>query len=115
MEEQKELKFPLEWDACPNCGSTVAVGKSVVEEQKAKGKMPKDSQGGMLSLNTIVADPRTKALMVPLLIAQIDICATCGTLYCRRVDRKDAMVGALGLGQAGGPLPPSLLRPPSLS
>ncbi len=87
MEEQKGLKFPLEWDKCPHCGSAEAVADMVTEEEKAKGKIGPSGKGVILQVITPIADPRIALLSVPVLVAQFDVCAKCGTLYCRRLEK----------------------------
>ena len=78
----EELKFPLKFDSCPNCGSTKRIAGSVAEQEKEKGRIGKDAQGFIQKLSAIITDPRIAALQAPIVIAFMDICSDCGTYYC---------------------------------
>lgn len=86
MSEQKEIKFPLVFDKCPNCHST----RTVTDE--VKGEKQEGLKQALTMVETPVATPveMTLALPVPWVIAAFDVCAECGTLYCiaARVEKR---------------------------
>ena len=93
MEEEPQLKFPLEFKECPNCGSTRRVAGTIAEQEKQKGKLAKEVQACIQQLTCIITDPRMIALQAPVIIAFMDICADCGTYYCIRAQLGTATPG----------------------
>lgn len=83
---EEELKFPLEFNECPNCRGTRKVFNTVMEQEKAKGKIGEDAKGGTRTQMVIVADMRKTFLSAPALMITWDICADCGMEHCIRVD-----------------------------
>jgi len=81
---EEELKFPLEFKTCPNCGSTRRVAGTIAEQEREKGKISKEVQACIKQVTCIIADPRMVTLQAPAIIAFVDICADCGTMYCIR-------------------------------
>lgn len=83
---EEELKFPLEFKECPNCGSTKRVFETVMNQERAKGKIGEDARGGTRTQVVIVADMRKAFLSAPALAITWDMCADCGHEYCVRID-----------------------------
>lgn len=65
---------------CPICGGEEMVGQKV---------LGKDKRGLEATIHPL-ANP---TLVVPILVVYYDICATCGTRYCVRVEKGSGMVG----------------------
>lgn len=80
----EELKFPLEFKECPNCGSTKKVAGTIAEQEKKKGKISKEAQACIQQVTCIITDPRMVPLQAPVILIFLDICADCGTVYCIR-------------------------------
>jgi len=105
---EEELKFPLEFNECPNCGSTRRVAGIIAEQEREKGKIGKDAQMALHQFTSIIADPRMVTLQAPAIIAYVDICADCGTLYCIHAQLGTAAPGSSqgkGSGMKGFGLP----------
>ena len=66
---------------CPICSGEETVG------QKVLGK-----EGALEATVHPLANPALVAA-VPILVVYYDICATCGTRYCVRVEKGSGMVG----------------------
>jgi len=81
-----EIKFPLEFKACPNCGSERRLAGELIEQEKEKGKAGPDTVGALNVFSAIIADPRRAILQAPGVTAYTDMCLDCGTIYCVRVD-----------------------------
>lgn len=99
----EELQFPLNFDHCPNCGSTKRLAETVAKQEKEKGKISEDTHVVMVSYQTLVADPRKMILTVPIISTFVDICADCGTLYCVHAE--------LGMASPSMPYPKSGVPP----
>lgn len=98
--ENEEIKFPLEFTQCPSCGSTKRIAAMLLEKEKEKGKAGKDTTGIIQTIQAIIADPRHIVLSAPVVMALVDICADCGTLYCILAQTGTATPGpARGKGQ----------------
>lgn len=78
--KEEEVKFPLGFNKCPVCGSTRGVVNSVVEREKAKGKVGKEKRLG-LALVALVWDMSKVVLEYPIIMVAAEMCADCGALY----------------------------------
>jgi len=78
----EELKFPIDFDSCPNCGSTRRLAEEVMRKEKDKGKVGEDTKPFAFSGQSLMADPRKTFLSAPILLTFYDVCADCGTVYC---------------------------------
>lgn len=92
QQKAEPLKFPRQFDKCPACGSVKRVAQLVGAEEVAKGKLPKEIVMKIEQDVVPVTELKTILLglsIVPVLIAQYDVCYDCGTKYCFEMDRKD--------------------------
>ena len=88
-EEEKELKFPLTWSKCPNCGSTRRIAGEIIEQERKKGRIGEGVTAvSFVAPPIMIADPRKIILASPMLMTFYDVCADCGTLYCVRAEMK---------------------------
>lgn len=88
-EKKPELKFPLKFDVCPNCGSPERIAGTILEEERDKGRViTKGLLGSVAVLTTAIFDPMFPALQAPVTRAYIDICSKCGTLYCYYAEKQ---------------------------
>ena len=83
----EELKFPLEFTACPVCGSTRKLAEELVKQEQEKGKIGADANPFLFQQQTLIMDPRKVILSFPVLISFYDVCLgtddkPCGTVYC---------------------------------
>ena len=77
-----EIKFPLNFNSCPNCGSTRRLADIVLNQEKEKGKVGKEAKASIQVFHAVIADPRMVTFEAPAIMAFMDICADCGTMYC---------------------------------
>jgi len=89
-----ELKFPLDFTNCPNCNSDRRLSNIILEQEKEKGKMPKESQAFLFTHTSIIAHPNGRWLTAPALITFYDACVDCGTMYCVHAELGTATPGA---------------------
>lgn len=90
-QEQEYPGYPKFHDKCPSCESTERESESMVNEEKKKGRVKKDTSGPLMRQITGVAIPNplnVPNFKVPGLIADLDICSNCGLLYATMVERK---------------------------
>jgi len=81
------LEFPLKWTKCPACGSERALADMILKEEQAKGRMGKGLMGAVGEIVVPIADPRIAPTVVPVLVCIFDVCADCGTYYCRDANK----------------------------
>jgi len=98
-EQVEELKFPIDFDACPKCGSKRKVAQELIEQEKKKGKAGEDMRGAVIVQRTLIADGRRTLLSALMLTAMIEICYDCGTLYCVHAETAITQI------QTGAPMP----------
>lgn len=82
-EEKKEVKLPITFSGkCPVCGNTQGIVRSILEREKAKGKIGKEKQTG-LAVTAVLADPTRLALTFPMLVVFLEVCSNpeCGAVY----------------------------------
>jgi len=103
-DENHELKFPLDFEQCKVCGSTELVIKSLIDKEKAKGKIGADAKPALMTLNALIADMRKPMLAPPVVAVFVDICAKCGTLRCVHAE----------IGTAKVQIKPGQLLPPNI-
>ena len=78
----EELKFPVDFTSCPNCGSTRRIAEEVMNREKEKGKIGQEAKTFAFMQQSLIADPRKPFIAAPILLTMYDICADCGTVYC---------------------------------
>lgn len=100
-EREEEKEFPREFGVCRACGSTKTLAGLLLEQEREKGKVGKETIGAAQVFQSIIADPRVPSLSAPILIALIDICAECGTVRCIKAETKIGAVQATP--KPGGP------------
>lgn len=81
-EEKQGLKFPLDFNECPSCGSTKRVAETVLNQEKEAKRIGANARAAIHVARSMIADPRMIGLKAPVIIAFLDICAGCGTVYC---------------------------------
>ncbi len=94
MEEKaiQELSFPLAFEKCPVCGCEETIAALEVDKEKKKGTIGKDVKPCVITQAVMVVDPRLQQAIiaprpVPTLLFLLDVCARCGVMYCRRVEK----------------------------
>ena len=105
-----EIKFPLTFERCPNCGGTRRLAQSILEQEKEKGKILGEEVKAAIFTPppTIITDPRAISLSSPAIVTHYDVCiekvgdGLCGTLYCVRADLGRATVGQAPKGFPSG-------------
>ena len=95
MEEQpEEIKFPLHFTVCPNCGSTRFVANEVLKKEKEKGKISPNIQNAFLfSHNSAILDATRTVLSAPVIVTFFDSCADCGTVVAVHTELKTGVPG----------------------
>lgn len=89
----EEIKYPLNFDKCPVCGSERRVANEVMRGEKEKNKISPGAKAFLFNHKTVIADQRVVQLSVPAVLSFYDVCVDCGTLFCVHVDVKVAMPG----------------------
>lgn len=84
--ENEKMEFPMEFTACPVCGSEDRVIENALKEEKAlkPGQRAAATKGTLLLTDNAGALTR---IMVPAISYTTDICAKCGTFYVTRIDK----------------------------
>lgn len=104
-----ESKFPMEFKKCPNCGKEKTITEVGWEEEIEAGRIPEASRGtelAALRTNATLIDPkRTIGISAAVLMYQLVICAGCGSVRCKRVDKVVAPVQIGKPGQMPRPKP----------
>lgn len=105
----EEIRFPLSFGSCPNCGSTRRVAEMVTNEEIEKGKISSTAKTSMFNMKSLICDPdRMSKLFVPqkaiVLLAAADICVDCGTLYATSVEKGEGVLD-VERPQPIGPMP----------
>ena len=77
----EELQLPREFKTCPNCGSDRRIAEMTIEKQKAKGRFSPQAQGSLFQIQTVLIDNTRPSIMVPVVLAKLDVCVDCGTFY----------------------------------
>ena len=81
-----EIQFPLDFDVCPNCGSTKRVANELVQVEKEHNLAPLGMKAWLWDHQTIIADKKSPPVSAPVVAACFDVCVDCGTLYCVHVE-----------------------------
>lgn len=100
----EDIKFPLTFDKCPNCGSTRRVANEVLQKQKDEGKIAPGVNAFIARHQSLIVDPRRTWLSAPIITTFYDTCVDCGTLYCTHANLATAMpqVGKKGMPPSSG-------------
>ena len=80
-EEEKELKFPIEHDKCPVCGSRRRVANEVKKQEMAKKKVRENAQFALGKYKAGITDPGIITLACPIITSLIDVCVDCGCAW----------------------------------
>lgn len=104
-----DLKFPLEFPNCPNCGGE-GICKAVKEELFRAGRMIDPAAKPVISQEAAgILDPTVvrNQLTVTTLVCSYDVCSACGTKWAIRVDRAEVpnQLGDIVLPKGKGPGP----------
>ena len=93
-------RFPVKFKKCPNCGSTKTLTKLAWDEEAEKGRVKKDTPVALQQLLVPLIDPKKPPILTAsALNVKLDICAKCGTGYCRKAE---VATGPIQMGQALG-------------
>lgn len=98
--ETRELKYPMNFKQCPNCGSTDCVLELETNKAIAEGKLKKKGAKRIpvLVTKSIIFDPDTMSRVLGIskkvraILGLYDVCANCGTLYCVSMQEGEAVV-----------------------
>ena len=109
-----ELQFPIDFTCCPNCGSERRVAETVTNEEIEKGNLKPEHKTPFIASRALIFDPSSMKLVlgekiVTALYGFIDICADCGTVYARHIEKGQAVVG-IELMPPKGQVPPGFGR-----
>ena len=81
-EQPSELKFPLDFAKCPNCGSTQRLADSVMKAEVARGRPLGKSIAVAAVFQAAIGTPTLIGQQIPMLSVFADFCVNCGALYC---------------------------------
>lgn len=102
----KEVKYPLEFKACPACGSERRVVEMIRDQEVEKKKVSPQIKMAAQAVTVPVYDPTRPMLSAPVITAVLDICADCGCYYARFVDVQDQVLQMKPGAMPGQPRPP---------
>lgn len=89
MDEKEGIPaFPIDFNECPNCGSTERLIGSIMKQQVKEGKARPGMLGATIIYQLPVFDPVRQPFSYPVVTAVVDVCAQCGTLYCVHAECK---------------------------
>lgn len=97
-DEQKELKFPLDFNECPLCGSIRKVAETILNQEKEAKRIGANARAAIHVAKSMIADPRMIGLKAPVIISFLDICADCGAVYCVHAELGTATTTTLPKG-----------------
>jgi len=97
-EEKQGLKFPLDFNECPSCGSTKRVAETVLNQEKEAKRISANARAAIHVAKSMIADPRIMGLKAPVIISFWDICADCGAVYCVHTELGTATPTAIPKG-----------------
>ncbi len=86
--------FPKIFPTCPICNGTKTIANLAYDEEIASGnkKIPIDTFKGMSVQPVLLVAPESAGLSIPALIVFKDICASCGTEWCTRIEKQNLPV-----------------------
>lgn len=101
-----EIKFPIDFTNCPNCGSERRIAESVTNEEIAKGSLKLGQKTPFIVSRAVIFDPTVKLFgkKALVLLGIFDVCADCGTVYCIHAEK--------GTGTVEPQIPPPTDRMP---
>ena len=109
---EPELKFPIDFKECPNCGSNRRIAEIVTNEEIEKGNLKPGQRTPFIAAKALVFDPKTLKIITPnkevlILLGFFDACADCGTIYCLQATKN---IGTVEMGPSSGEMPPGFGR-----
>jgi len=111
---EEEIKYPIRFDQCPSCGSVIRVMEREVNRAIILGNLPPKIAIPALITESHIIDkrqPLVSAKKFPVLVCFYDVCANCGTLYCREVIKREGLAQPKPKILRGGLIPPRGLLP----
>jgi hypothetical protein len=90
-EKEAKCSFPIEGsDRCPSCGCEERIGRQLLDQMKAEGKLQKTAypKGFVIKvpLFQVLAAPLVVKQEIPVVEITFDVCKECKTLYCTNFD-----------------------------
>ncbi len=87
-------KFPKAFSKCPVCGCEETLTGLIKADEVANNRMSPLIKTGLQVAVPIIDPTRIVAqITAPVLMALFDICADCGTYYCREANLMKGIVG----------------------
>ena len=83
----------LDFTQCPNCGGEKSLANQVMQEEVAKGKIPKTTKAFLFQHQSIISNPTGQWLSAPMILSFYDVCVDCGTVYCIHAEVRTAVLG----------------------
>ena len=110
-----KVKLPMEFNSCPNCGSTERVIESAVAGAVERKEMePVPNIFAFASQTPIFDVSRAQTIVVarkqvPVIFIGYDVCCQCGTMYAVKVEQHTGVIDMKpgpGPGPGQGQMPP---------
>lgn len=89
---EKESRFPIIIEKCPNCGSKERITQLAYDEEVEKGRAQPALASDANRIATPLTEPAKAVLTVNTLVKYYDDCARCGTRYCVKVEIVQARI-----------------------
>ena len=86
----EKLKYPITFSKCPNCGSERCIVEIETNNEIEKGNLAPGVRIPILVTESHLIDkskPLKEAKKFTALVGYYDVCADCGTLYCKRINK----------------------------
>lgn len=111
---ETEIKWPIDFPKCPNCGCEMTVTWLACRELIEKGIIKEGEFVSQRKLITPLVGAASVTLTMPALVTHYDICAKCGLDYCTRAEKAELPVTTQKLpGPGRGRFPPEGPFPPA--
>ena len=75
------IEYPLNFGACPNCGSDRLMANEMIRELKCEGKARLDIKACLFRYTSIIGDSTMKTVSTPVIVTSYDACVDCGTVF----------------------------------
>ncbi len=95
---EEEIKFPIEFTKCPNCGCPDTTCRLAYKQEVVDKEKGPDVFVSSVRLAIPLGDPRSAMLTLPELLEHHDTCARCGLPYCTKAEITREPSGGKGFG-----------------